>query len=251
MRGVEGSVLQPIDHYANIDWPTALQRRQIAMIELLGSTLDASEGTVLDIGCGDGFFLSELDRLASLSARGWTLHGVDYSSAALEAARARPYEFRRCNLEERIPYPDDTFGVVTAGEVLEHIYDPDRLLREIRRVLRPGGHLALTTPNLQAWYNRALFVAGIQPIFYESSTKSSEIGAGPLVRFKLSPDPVGHVRVFNRRALVDLLQSEGFRVLTVRGSTFDRLPGLISRADCSFARFPSLASNLVALAAVV
>ncbi len=63
-------------------------------------------------------------------------------------------------MEEGIPYPDDSFDVVSAGEVIEHIYDPDRLLAETRRVLRPGGHVVLTTPNLQAWYNRALFVAG-------------------------------------------------------------------------------------------
>ncbi|MGH2870712.1 MAG: class I SAM-dependent methyltransferase, partial [Solirubrobacteraceae bacterium] len=154
-----------------------------------------------------------------------------------------------CNLEEGIPYPDDSFDVVSAGEVIEHIYDPDRLLREARRILRPGGHVVLTTPNLQAWYNRALFVAGIQPIFYETSTKSSDIGAGPLKKFKLDSAPVGHVRVFNRTALLDLLASESFRTVDVRGSEFERLPGAIARMDRWFSRLPSLASNLVVLAA--
>jgi SAM-dependent methyltransferase len=189
-----------------------------------------------------------VDRIADLSARNWELHGVDYSPAALSEARKRPYTFEQCNLEEGIPYPDDAFDVVSAGEVIEHVYDPDRLLREARRILRPGGQVVLTIPNLQAWYNRVLFVAGIQPIFYETSTKSSHIGAGPLKRFKLDSTPAGHVRVFNRAALPDLLVSESFRPVDVRGSEFERLPGAIGRIDRWFSKLPSLASDLVVLA---
>lgn len=242
------SVLQPIDHYTQADWPVALQTRQVAQIDMLAPALASSGGRVLDVGCGDGLFLAELDRIADLTARDWELHGVDYSPAALAAARRRAYTFERCNLEEGIPYPDDSFDVVCAGEVIEHIYDPDRLLAETQRVLRPGGHVVLTTPNLQAWYNRALFVVGIQPIFYETSTKSSAIGAGPLKKLKVSEAPVGHVRIFNRRALLDLLESEGFRPVEVRGSEFERLPGPMARMDRWFAKRPSLASNLVVLA---
>lgn len=242
------SVLQPIDHYTEAHWPEELQTRQVTAIDMLAPTLVGSEGRVLDIGCGNGQFLAELDSIAGLSARNWDLHGVDYSPAVLAEASQTPYTFQQCNLEEGIPYPDDSFDVVSAGEVIEHIYDPDRLLRETRRVLRPGGHVVLTTPNLQAWYNRALFAAGIQPIFYESSTKSSAIGAGPLKKFKASEAPVGHVRVMNLPALLDLLESENLRPVDVRGSEFERLPGVIARMDRLFSRRPSLASNLVVLA---
>jgi 2-polyprenyl-3-methyl-5-hydroxy-6-metoxy-1,4-benzoquinol methylase len=244
---VERKALEPIDYYADAAWPVALQDRQVVAIELLRSVVTAEAGRVLDVGCGDGMFLSELDRQANLTARGWELHGVDYSEGALSRARSRPYTFAQCNLEEGIPYPDGTFDVLSAGELIEHIYDPDALLREARRVLRPGGSLLITTPNLQAWYNRALFLAGIQPLFYETSTKSTRIGAGPIARLKRGSVPVGHVRVFNRRALVDLLESEGFRPVSIRGAVFEALPAPVRRVDQAFNRLPSLASNLVVL----
>ena len=246
---MERSVLEPIDYYDNVPWPEQVQGHQALSIELLTPVVGQSEGRLLDVGCGDGIFLAELDRSTGLSARSWELHGVDFSPSALADARKRgPYLFEQCNLEDGIPHLDNSFDVVTACEVIEHIYDPDHLLREAHRVLRPGGWLLITTPNLQAWYNRALFAAGILPLFYELSTKSTRIGAGPLLRFKRGSVPVGHVRVFNRRALVDLMLSEGFRPVAVRGAVFDALPPAIRRIDRLFNPIPSLASNFVVLA---
>jgi SAM-dependent methyltransferase len=242
------SALEPIDYYVDAPWPQSLQERQVIAIELLRDAMASSGGAILDVGCGNGLFLAELDRAGSLSARGWQIHGVDVSEAVVAEAAKRPYDFKRANLEEGIPYADGSFDIVTAGEVIEHVYDPDLLLREAHRVLRPGGSLLLTTPNLQAWYNRALFVAGIQPLFYETSTKSTEIGAGPILKFKRGSLPVGHLRVFNRRALLDLLHSEGFRPVAVRGAVFESLPDVVQRLDRLFNRLPSLASNLVVLA---
>jgi SAM-dependent methyltransferase len=246
IQPLERSVLTPIDYYTSAHRAESPSDAQIVAIELLRPALQKHDGRVLDLGCGDGFLLAEVDRIGDLSARGWELHGADYSPAVLADARRWPYTFEQCNLEEGAPYPDDTFDIVIASQLIEHLYDPDHLLREARRILRPGGQVLLTTPNLQAWYNRALFAAGIQPIFYETSTKSSYIGAGPLARVKRSPDPVGHVRVFNRRALLDLLVSEGFRPVELRGARFERIPA--TRLDRLFNRFPSLASNLVVLA---
>lgn len=245
---VERTAFEPIDYYEDADWPGTLQERQVVAVELLRAVTNGEAGRILDVGCGDGLFLAEFDRRANLSARGWELHGVDFSEGALLKARKRPYTFERCNLEEGIPYPDGSFNVLSAGELIEHVYDPDALLREAHRVLRPGGSLLITTPNPQAWYNRALFVAGIQPLFYETSTKSTRVGAGAIARLKRGSVPVGHLRLFNRRALIDLLQSEGFRTVSVRGAVFESLPGPVKRVDQAFNRLPSLASNLVVLA---
>lgn len=226
-----------------------LEHRQVISIELLRDALSRPGGRALDVGCGDGGFLAELDRAGDLAARGWELHGVDYSAAAIGHARDRPYTFEQCNIEEAIPYGDDSFDIVTAGEVIEHVYNPDHLLAEMKRILRPGGRVVLTTPNLHAWYNRVLFPAGIQPIFYETSTKSTLIGAGPLAKFKAAETPVGHIRLLHRRALVDLLESEGLRPLAIRGSIFKRLTGPLGRVDRFFSAFPTFASDLVVLAA--
>ncbi len=243
---------KPIDYYdfgAGGAAPlAALEERQVTAIEMLRSVAGPQPESLLDVGCGDGLFVAELDARLGLSARGWSLHGVDVSRAMVQAATARPYSFAECNVEDGLPFADGSFAIVTAGEVIEHVYDPDRLLGEIHRILRPGGHLLLTTPNLQSWYNRALFLAGIQPLFYETSTTTSLIGAGPLRRIKKGSAPVGHLRVFNRRALLDLLESQGFRPLNVRAAVFESIPRSVRQVDRLFNRWPSLASNLIVLA---
>lgn len=242
----------PIDFYDETTWGQALDRdledREHRAIDLLRGPTSPAGGRLLDVGCGHGLFLQALDRQLELSARGWSLQGVDYSEFVLERARRLPYGFRQCNLDEGIPYEDEAFDVVYAGEVIEHVYNPDLLVREARRTLRPGGSLVITTPNIQAWYNRALFAAGIQPLFYETSTKSTAVGAGPLARLKRGETPVGHLRLFNRRALLDLLESEGMGTEAVHGAIFHALPPSMQRIDRLVGRRASLASNLVVLA---
>lgn len=241
--------LTPIDFYTGDTWP-ADQGRELLQRERKAADLLLRHGpqrpaTVLDVGCGDGTFLRRLDRLAG---RPWSYHGTDFSPYCLELARALPYTFRQGNLEEGIPFGDDMFDVVYSGEVIEHLYNPDLLLEECGRVLKPGGLLVLTTPNFQTWYNRVLFAAGIIPIFYEASTRDASVGSGPLRRFKHGGVPVGHVRLFNRRALADLLNANGFSPLAWRGAVFSHLPRPLRALDRCFNPTPSLASNLVVAA---
>lgn len=242
--------ITPIDYYDETGWGRTAERpvfpRELKSLDAIRRYGPGRDGAqMLDVGCGDGLFLRLFDRTV---AHTWRLHGVDYSQRQLEMAADSPYTFRQCNIEEGIPYDANEFDAVYAGEVIEHVYNPDYLLEECRRVLKPGALLVISTPNLQAWYNRVLFPLGIQPLFYEVSTKSTYIGAGPLRRLKLSDLPVGHLRVFNRRAIVDLMKSEGLEVMNVSGATFHALPRALRRLDRFFSAFPSLASNLIVTA---
>ncbi|MBE0481635.1 MAG: methyltransferase domain-containing protein [Dehalococcoidia bacterium] len=71
-------------------------------------------------------------------------------------------EFKRCNLEElALPFDDDLFNVIIFCEVLEHIFaPPSAVLKEIRRILRPGGKLILSVPNIAALYKRVRLLMG-------------------------------------------------------------------------------------------
>ena len=244
--------LEPIDYYDATQWEAGgerrLEQREQTAISLLSGALSPSGGSLLDVGCGDGFFMHALDREHRLAERGWNLTGIDFSKYMLDRASALPYRFERCNLEQGIPFDAESFDVLFLGEVIEHIYNPDRLLEECRRVLRPSGHLMVTTPNLQAWYNRALFLLGIQPLYYETSTKTTAVGAGPLRRIKRGTAPVGHLRVFNRRALIDILKREGFEVLKIAGAIMPVLPKPFQLVDARFNRFTSLTSEFIVLA---
>jgi ubiquinone/menaquinone biosynthesis C-methylase UbiE len=133
----------------------------------------------LDLGVGDG-------RVASL-IRASRLVGADVSQVALDRARRRLPEAELVLVEpdEPLPFADNAFDLVTAIETLEHVRDVQLALSEIRRVLRPGGRLALTTPASARW--RVLF-RGIEHPF--------------------SP----HIRAFTRRSLRTTLETMGFHV---------------------------------------
>jgi ubiquinone/menaquinone biosynthesis C-methylase UbiE len=119
---------------------------------LLGRYLPASGYglRLLDVGCGTGHHLAELRR------RGFEAAGVDGSATMLEHARARNpgADVRHADVE-RLPFPDGGFDYVLCIEVLRYLPDPSGCIREMCRVLRPGGIcLATATPllNLNAYW---------------------------------------------------------------------------------------------------
>jgi ubiquinone/menaquinone biosynthesis C-methylase UbiE len=139
---------------------------------------------VLDLGCGDGTFT------AALAEAGAQPTGADVAEAALRRARERHPgpEYVRIEPHGPWPFPDAGFDAVWAGEVLEHVADTESWVREVRRVLRPGGRLLVTTPRV-----------------------------GALARARRAPDPRGqHLRFYTRRSLRDLLADTGFGDVHVR-----------------------------------
>ncbi len=233
----------PLDYYDAEHWaertPSLLHRERLALA-LLGDVLTAKV-RVLDVGCGNGLFLDRIRRDIADAH----LSGVDYSEYQIGRPAHPSLHLKQADLTRGVPFEDRSFDVVYAAEIIEHLVDPDLLLSEIRRVLRPGGTLVLTTPNLCAWYNRVLFVLGVQPLFVESSTRSSTVGSGWLRRFKRGSTPVGHIRIFNLDAIRDLLKNNGFAVTAIKGASFDYFPRPLRLLDAAVAVYPGLSSNLV------
>jgi len=107
---------------------------------LAGLSTYRQNNRMLDIGFGSGVLL-EVARL-----QGWKAFGLEVSAPAVEQARARGFEVFHGTLEEA-NYPDGHFDLVTASEILEHLPDPHNFLKEVGRILRPGGTLWATTPS--------------------------------------------------------------------------------------------------------
>ncbi len=97
----------------------------------------------LDIGFGAGTVLEVAEE------QSWRPHGLEVSLPAVEQARSRGFEVFHGNLTDA-NYPDSFFDVVTASEILEHLREPEVELREIWRILRPGGLLWGTTPSAKS-----------------------------------------------------------------------------------------------------
>jgi SAM-dependent methyltransferase len=126
------------------------------------------------------------------------------------------------------------------SELIEHLVDTDAALDEAFRVLKPGGSLLLSTPNLAAWYNRGLVALGVQPVFSEVSLYGVYGRPGSVV--------AGHLHLFTRRALVGLLAARGFSAITVRGARYHDVPRPLRPIDRALCSWPAAASILLARA---
>ena len=140
----------------------------------------------LDLGCGDG-------RLSTyLHARALT--AADVSSVALKRAADRlpGAEIAQIEPDAPLPFVDGEFELVLCAETIEHVRDVQLFLSEIRRVLRPGGGLALTTPAFSRW----------TAVFGD---------------FEDTFDPLSpHLRFFTRKSLERVLDALGFDVASVQ-----------------------------------
>lgn len=154
----------------------------------------------LDVGCGDGrtagVFLGHL-------AAGYT--GVDVSSAAVQEAKSLGLDARVIADPGELPFPDSCFDVATCLEVLEHLVAPLDAAREIRRVLRPGGRLIATVPNIVYWRRRLDFaiVGRWNPMGDYLSLREPW------------RDP--HLRFFTPRVFRHMLQEAGFEIVSAGG----------------------------------
>ncbi len=115
------------------------------VLEKIGETVRGFEkyrktNRFLDVGCGAGTLIK-----AALKEN-WKAEGVEVSRSSVEFLRKENIEVFQGELSAA-NFPDDSFDVVAAIEILEHIYEPGKMLGEIHRVLRPGGLLWATTPH--------------------------------------------------------------------------------------------------------
>lgn len=139
---------------------------------------------LLDIGCGAG------NLLQAARKNGWSAQGLDVSAGAVKHVRDLGFEVFEGELQDAA-FPSQHFDVVTAAELLEHLIDPQPLLQEVARILRPGGLFWTTTPHARGLSGRVL---------------------GVKWRCVWPPE---HLQLFSIRGLTKLLRDAGFRQLRI------------------------------------
>lgn len=147
---------------------------------------------MLDIGCGDG----RLARAIKQVLPGVVVHGCDLSVAALNRAEGLDRTYTVDLNVDRLSEPDSSLDLVVASEVIEHLVEPGRAVAECHRVLRPGGHVVITVPNVAFWRFRLEALRGEVP-----SVTADE----------------RHLHSFNAAVLAALAVREGFELVTVTG----------------------------------
>jgi SAM-dependent methyltransferase len=202
--------------------------------EMLAGILDGRTGArIVDVGCGDGFALA----IAAERNAGHHFTGLDWSAGSLTQAAARGLDVLRAAIDTSLPIRSCSVDVVIMSEVIEHLVDTDSAMEEVHRILKPGGSLLLSTPNLAAWFNRGLLAVGVQPVFSEVSLRQVFGRPGAQV--------AGHLHMFTRRALVEFLAAYGLESTEVRGACYHDVPAPLRPLDRVFCRLPSAASILL------
>ena len=201
---------------------------------------DPAGKRVVDLGSSRGLFLArfpESDRAGIEIDPEERERGASHVDAVEHFINA----FDGSRMTARLPFEDASADVVLAGEIIEHIVDTESFLREIGRVLRRGGAVVLSTPNILWWKHRLALLAGRYPDALDYRTRYG--------------DDFGHVRIFTPKLMRELLGETGFVDVAVVGkrlgpiSSLTRPPAAVAGALDSLAdRLPSLSDHLIAYA---
>ncbi len=181
---------------------------------ILSAAGERLKGRVLDNGCGVGMYVQHLQPYAG------EMFGLEYDlERAHEARQHSPNIF--CGAGENIPLPPESFDVILSHEVLEHVQDDRQAIREMVRLLQPGGRMVIFVPNrgypfeTHGIYWRGKYHFGNIPLVnYLPMT----------LRNRLAP----HVRVYSSRQLEGLLNGLPVRIVK-RQIIFGAYDNLISR----------------------
>lgn len=160
-----------------------------------------AEIRLLDVGCSSGAFLGAAVRL------GFAAEGVEPAPRAAQTAQAAGLKVHQ-GLLQQAGYADGQFDAVTLFEVIEHLKEPADLLRECRRILRPGGVMLIGTGNAAGWSMAAM----------GAKWEYLDIGKHG-----------GHISFFTPQSLGLLAQRAGFAVADVR----TRGVRFCDRGDCA------------------
>lgn len=195
-------------HLLRFEADVAFRRRACTVLRYLDPQ---PSDRILDDGCGLGFYLHLLARLTPCAV--W---GVDRDEARLATAAADLYAAKTRRLRADVtdlPFREATFDKVISSEVLEHLDDDNRAMREVARVLKPRGVCAITVPN-------ANYPAAWDPINYVREG----LGFGHFSKGPLTGIWTDHRRLYSSRQIVDLVEGAGLSVTDVRLETRHAFP---------------------------
>lgn len=182
-------------------------------VQTIFEWIDLSDtSTILDCACGRGFYLKMIRTVSNCTLYGLELDEDVILKAQRHIAGLPNITLSRANIY-RQPYPDANFDGVILSEILEHVDDDVRGLREVFRVLKPGGVAAITVPNAN------------YPFWWDPINKTLEtvfnrhIGEGPLAGIWAN-----HVRLYTRAQLRQAVEAAGLIVEEERAFTHYSFP---------------------------
>ncbi len=160
-----------------------------------------------------------------LKGEGINCFGIDINFRKIEGVK-----IIQADLNEGLPDFNIKFDVIFAGEVMEHLFDDEKFVQECEEVLKPGGLLIMTVPNLVFGANRILMLFGKMPLFAHAPY---------------------HYHFYNKKILSDLIKRKGFEILKIKSShiLFSTRRNKLGRIfEVLGDIFPSLGAHLIIFA---
>lgn len=186
------------------------------------------KGCWLDCGSGSGHLFRKMKSEGDIDVINY--FGIERMENSVSLANRYGLHVILGDLNTGLPFRDDKFDCIAALSVLEHLTHGCRFLSEAFRVLKPGGHLVLITPNLSAWFNIFLLLIGKMPSSGPHPDSAALVRWGTPVKFRdiqlpdLSETTTSdrHLVVFTYKTLKYYLNTLGFR--NIESKTYGMYP---------------------------
>jgi len=180
---------------------------------------------ILDLGCDDGKLI--VKRVANIEKA--EIFGIDLREKSVNLSKKLGIKAVKGDIEKRLPFKPNFFDVVSANQIIEHLVDVDKFVKEIHRVLKPKGYLVLSTENLSSWHNIFALIFGWQA-FSQSISQVKNIGNPLKLAKPKKPDKSGmHIKIFTPKGLDDLFTIYGFKIEKKFGAGYYPFPPLLTR----------------------
>jgi len=159
-----------------------------------------NKGKILDAGAGDGKLSTALSEL------GFTVSACDIDRDLFQGKTS----FKKADLNKGIPYPDNHFDYVLLTEVIEHLENPNHIIRECSRVIKSGGIFITTTPNVANIFSRLKFLITGELFCFSKTERHSKHG-------HINPIPYWEIE--------DIMEKNNFKLLNIESNNYLAIPG--------------------------
>lgn len=226
-----------LSRFFDLIWHEAMEKNIENILSLLEKNPNAK---VVDIGCGDGQVTIRYKKRI-----GGEITGVDGVKERLKAALDKGVDkIITVELEKKWSLKDSSFDVLISNQVIEHILDIDHFIKEIYRILAPGGYCVISTENLSSWHNIFALVLGFQDFSHhilkkrhisnplslhygeETCTWSSKDHSG------IDDTAYPHIKILTYKCFIKAFTEYKFRFIRGKGSGYYPLFGFLMRLFC-------------------
>jgi methionine biosynthesis protein MetW len=161
-----------------------------------------TDALLLDLGCHDGKLALQVSEKINTNS----IYAVEIDPENALKAKDKGLQVSQCDLNQKLPYSDQMFDVISANQILEHLWNTDNFFKEVYRLLKPNGYAVVSTPNLSSFHSLFFMLLGQQtPVVH-----LIDIQVGNFMRGTYVGSP--HYKAFNIPALKDLAKHYGFQV---------------------------------------